>query len=209
VGDRPFVDAYDSLTISTTVTSIRLLNAMQQILAAFPQHATPVNYSDAGSSTLRLRQRIKITHLDIDYRWVGAQSNTIASGDLYNTGRMAWYIEGTKYDGSGTITPTQYLTAVSAGTNIDDVKRVLYDRQIPLSSTAFDSNTNYNVPRVVTGHMRIPVNKTFTFYSVNTSNTTWETAADNLVLNLVSDSIVPPNPSFTHNTRIWFTYVDV
>jgi hypothetical protein len=208
VSDTIFADAPDLLSSSSTgVTTLKLFNAVQQLLIQYPQHATPTVYNNAGTNTPNLRVRILITHLEIVYRWVGAQSNVLAAGDLYNTGRCAWYIEGTPFDGTGATSPVSYLTSVMGGTNITDVERVLHDEPIGLSSTAYDSANGYNVPRTICKRITVPVNKTFTFFSTTAAGVAWKTEMGNMLLDHVSDSTVAPHPSFSHNTRIFMKFL--
>jgi len=208
LSDQPYVDFNSGpLSISTTLSTVQLFTAIQTVLAAYPQHATPTSFNVGGATANRLRTRIIIQHLDVDYKWVGSEGSLIANGDLYNIGRMAWYREGQKFNGFGGYTPGTYLTGVTNGTTIDDCKQVYVDRQISLSTQAFDTASNFNVPQVKVGQFRINVNRTFTFYSeVAAGNTTWQTAEGNLCVDAISDSTVAPNPIFQHNTRIWFQF---
>lgn len=127
-------------------------------------------------------------------------------GDLYNFLRFAYYIEGTPYDGTGAILPTGYLTGQISGTNISDVSRVLLDHRVPLSVQAY-AGTQL-VPATANRTFRIPVNKSFVFYSSNAAYTQWRTEHGNMLLDVVSDSTVSPNPAFSHNTRIFFRFED-
>lgn len=192
--------------ITTTVSTFKLFNAVQQLLSAFPQHATPVIQNLAGTNTPSLRSRIRITHLEVDVTIVGSQSNVVVVGDLYNFMRFAYYIEGTPFDGTGATPPTAYLTGVIAGTNISDVQKVLIDHRAPLSVQAY-AGTQL-VPQTVNRTFRVPVNRSFVFYSANAGYTAWRTEAGNLLLDVVSDSSVSPNPAFSHNTRIFFKFED-
>lgn len=203
----PFVDAPDLLvTVSTTVQTLKLFNALQQILTAFPQHATPTVTNLAGTNTPGLRTRIRIHHIDVDLTVVGAQSTTLLSGDLYNTLRYAYVVDGKPYDGSGFTVPSAYLTSIVGGTNITDVIRVPRDEKISLSSTAYDSANGYNVPRVVNKAFRLPIDRSFVFYSTNPTYTSWSTENCSIFLDIVSDSSVTPHPTFSHNSRIFFTF---
>jgi hypothetical protein len=179
---------------------------MNSILAAFPQHATPTSSNLNGTLTPGLRSKIRIHHIDVDITIVGAQSTTLLAGDLYNTVRFAYVLDGRFYDGSGATAPSAYLTSITGGTNITDVIRVLRDEKISLSSTAYDSTNGYNVPRVVNKAFRLPVNRSFVFYSTNAGYSLWSTENCNILLDIVSDSSVTPHPSFSHNSRIFFTF---
>lgn len=145
--------------------------------------------------------------MDVDYQWIGSQGTLVSAGDLYNVGRMAIYLEGQKFNGAGGYTPGPYLASVLTGTTINDVEQVYVDKKYPLPTQAFDASTNFNVPQVKVGQFRINVNRTFTFCSETASGTTtWQTAAHNLCLDVVSDSAILPNPNFQANIRIWFFF---
>jgi hypothetical protein len=203
-----FVDAPDNnVSITSTVSTLKLFNAVQQLLAQYPQHATPTVYNNAGANTPNLRVRLLVTHMEIVYQFVGCQTNVLQPADLWNIARCAWYEEGTPYDGSGASSPISYLTATMGGTNITDVVKVFHDEPLGLSSTAFDPASGYNVPRTIAKRMNIPVNRQFTFYSLNTAGSQWKTESGNLLLDVVSDSGFTPHPTFSHNTRIFFKFL--
>lgn len=202
-----FCDAPDNnVGITTTVTTFKLFNAVQQLLAAFPQHATPIVQNIAGTNTPSLRSRITVTHLEVDVTIVGSQSNVVLVGDLYNFLRFAYYIEGTPYDGTGATPPVAYLTGQISGTNIQDVQRVLLDHRVALSVQAYAGSQL--VPATANRTFRIPVNQSFVFYSSNVGYTQWRSERGNMLLDAVSDSSVTPNPVFSHNTRIFFRFED-
>jgi hypothetical protein len=148
-----------------------------------------------------------VTHLEIVFQWIGAQSNVLAAGDLYNVGRCSWYIEGTPYDGTGAVVPVPYLTSVMGGTNITDVERVLYDEPTGLSSTGYDSANSYNIPRAIAKRMVMQIGRSFTFYSTTAAGAQWKTESGNLLLDVVSDSSVAPHPQFSHNTRLFLKFL--
>lgn len=198
-----FVDAPDNgLGVTTAVQTLRLFNAVQQLLSAFPSHATPISQNIAGTLVPGLRTTVHITHLEVDITMVGSQSNVVLVGDLYNFIRFAYYVEGVPYDGTGLTSPTSYLTGVVSGTNIRDVDKVLCDQRRSLSVQAY-AGTQL-VPQTVTFTMRIPIKRSFLFFSTNAGYTQWSTRQGNMLLDVVSDSSINPNPTFSHNTRIFF-----
>lgn len=200
-----YCDAPDlGIGVTTTVQTFRLFNAVQQLLAGFPQHATPIIQNIAGTNTPGLRSRLRISHIEVDITIVGSQSNVIVVGDLYNFVRFAYYVEGTPFDGTGITTPIGYLTGVISGTNINDVQKVYLDHRVPLSVQAY-AGTQL-VPQTANRTYRIPINKSFVFYSTNAGYTQWRTEHGNMLLDVVSDSTVAPNPGFSHNTRIFFAF---
>jgi len=198
-----FADAPDvNIGVGTTVQTFKLFNAVQQLLTAFPAHGTPTVYNNNGTSVLGVRVEVIVTHLECEISIVGSQSNIVVAGDLFNFMRFAYYLEGPEYDGTGGSTPTSYLTGVTSGTNITDVMRVLKDTKVPLSVQAYAGA--YIVPQTKSIFYRIPVNQKFVFFSANGTYTQWKTDKGNLLLDVVSDSSATPNPTFTHNTRIFF-----
>lgn len=204
VSTLPFVDAPDlGLSITTTVQTLKLLNGVSQLLTAFPQHGTPTTYNKAGVQTNSIRTRIVIHYIDVDITVVGSQSNIVVSGDLFNFVRYAFYLDGRHYDSSAT--PSSYLTGVINGTDISDVRQVYIDERLPLPVQAYAGT--YLVPQCKTMNFRINVNRSFVFYSVNAGYTQWYTEAGNLLLDVVSDSVASPSPTFSHNSRIHFSFI--
>lgn len=198
-----FADYYIASYPTTSTSTIRILDAVAGVLTKYPQNATPTQFNNNGSITYNLRVAVTIEHIELVWRWVGSQGTTLTAGDLYNTARFAVFEEGTPYD-STTFGGVPYLTGVVGGTNITDVETVFMDNLVPLSSTAFDSSTGYNVPRAVTGIQKIPINRVFNFYSTTDVGVAWKSDRNNLLLDLVSDSSVSPHPFFSATARIFF-----
>lgn len=198
-----FADYYIAAYPTTTTGTVKVLDSVCGVLTKYPQNATPTQFNNNGSITYNLRVAVTIEHIELAWRWVGSQGTVLAAGDLYNTARFAVYEEGTPYD-STAFGGIPYLTGVVGGTNITDVENVFMDQLVPLSSTAFDSSSGYNVPRAVVGMHKIPVNRVYNFYSTSDTGAAWKSDRNNLLLDFVSDSAASPHPYFSATARIFF-----
>lgn len=188
-----------STNITTSVFSSSFLTSMQTILQNFPAHATPI-YQNGN---LKLRQRVFVHHIELRLLFVGAQSNALASADLFNSIRLAVYRVGPSYQESS----TSYLTNVVSAGVLDDVEEIYYDKITPLPSQAFDSNINYNVPQVRTSFHQIPINRRLNWFSLTSTGTaTWDTETNDYMIDVVSDSAIAPHPTMEWSARIFFSY---
>jgi hypothetical protein len=141
--------------------------------------------------------------MDVQIRYVGAQSNILTPGDLHNTIRFVVFKSGGTYQSID----TPALRSVDEGLDHRDVDTVLYDSVVPLSSTAF-SNSGYNVPRVICQRTRIPLNTDLFAFSQNATGTgPWETKKYDFTINATSDSNVTPHPQISYTARIYYTYL--
>lgn len=192
---------------STTVTTVRPLDAISEVLSKYPQHATPTSYTTPTATVFNLRAKVHVEHIELAWKWVGSQATTLLSGDLYNFARHALYEEGTPYD-STTFAGQPYLTGVISGTNITDVNHVFVDDIVPLASEALNSATGYNVPACAAGIKRIPINRSFVFYSTSDTGANWKTEKDNLLFDFVSDSSAPPHPDINMVFRVRFRFAN-
>lgn len=165
-----------------------------------PQHAKIV----VQGTTPHFYQKLYINYIDFSVRYLGSQTNIIAASDLFNTVRSSLWIAGQ----STAIAPTPRLSGVDSGVLTQSVERVLSDDMIPLSSTAFDSASSYNVPANVVRRRKVMVNRVFDVFSTNTTGTAWLTQEMNIMWDLVSDSTVTPNPIVYTNFRIHFKFLD-
>jgi len=202
----PFTDQNSVGTpVSTSTTTLSLFTEMASatgLFQAFPQHASP--FFEGGSIGFRLRQAIRIRTIEADLVYVGAQSNVLALGDLYNTVRLAVYESGETYQSSSLTYASSVVTS-----DVRDVTKVFHDEMVPLPTQAFDSVNSYNVPQVLTKRYQIPINQTYVFFSQNPTGAgvAWETTAKDILLEIVSDSSAPPHPTVIYNFRVWFEYV--
>jgi len=201
----PFVDQVYSVSVSSTTTSSSLLNELASatgLLQQYPQHADPVYEAGIG---FRLRQTLHLKFMELDFQAVGSQGNALVSGDLFNTMRVAVFLVGETYLSAN----LNYLTSI-VQTDIRDVKHVYLDHLMDLPSQAYDTVSTTNVPQVITKQLLIPINKRISFYSTSASGggATWESREDDIVVNVVSDSGVVPNPTFNSVFRLWFEFVN-
>ncbi len=196
-----YTDFQTNVSASTTLTTFSLLDAIQAILSTYPQHAQPVrSVSGAGN---RLRQRLLISRIEMRANVTGSQSNILAAGDLTNFCRLAVLLTGPSY----TRPYVQYLTSVLDHGQLFDISKVYYDRTISLPSQAFDSNTNYNVPQVISVVKYFNIQQILDFYSLDASGTNWETEKLDLNYEVVSDSNVAPHPTVNCAFRIFFRFL--
>ncbi len=145
--------------------------------------------------------RIRLLYAELRNRVVGAQSNSLLSGDLYNSVRFILYLSGFKYSDS----PAATLTSVDAFPNLAYVSKVFYDKQYSLPSQAFDSANGYNVPQVISDLRHIPLNVDLDLYTENNSGTSgWDTRFGDLCFEVVSDSSATPHPNISSYFRIYY-----
>lgn len=186
-------------TSVSTYTMLDPLSAASGILQAFPQHATPVY--QAG--TFRLKTKVRITRFEFTFDLAGSQSNTLVPADLYNYMRIAVIKTGKTYANSN----INYLTSVHGGTNLQDVQQILADKIFGLTSQAFDT-TNYNAPQLDSWRFSIDCDWITVFYSTNATGVgaAWENQEGDLMVELVSDSTLAPNPVSTVHCRVFFDF---
>jgi len=188
-------------TANVSATTLTQLLSSTGVLASFPANATPV--SSAGS--LQLYQKVRLTDALVSVSVIGSQSNTLASGDLYNRLRAILFWSGETYQGSQ-ISPLSGNT-VDQWPNMQDVETILGDWKFDLPTLAFNS-TNYNVPMVRTWRGTVPINRTIECFNTSSSGTgAWETRKGDLVYAFVSDSSVTPNPTLIFTMRVFYHIV--
>lgn len=157
-----------------------------------------------NGTSYRLRGTVTIKRIETRLYLVGAQSNILAAGDLYNFVRVAFYKVGAAYSDS----TEQYLGAgLNSGADIDDVSKVYLDKTYTLSSTAFSSATGFNVPATRNDCLAMDCSIPFQIYSTTASGTgaNWNTVKDCLKMDVVSDSTVAPHPTLNISTRFFFS----
>jgi hypothetical protein len=151
-----------------------------------------------------LRQKIWISHIELRTQFVGAQATVVAAADMYNSIRLALYLSGPSYKESS----APYLTSVIGGGTLDDIKQIYVDKVVSLPSQAIDNVSGYNVPQVHNHFQQIKINRYFDWYSLTPTGTAdWETVANDLLIDVISDSSVAPHPTVEWSARIFFTYV--
>lgn len=192
-----------SLDITSSAVQYSLLTTLLSssgLMQGYPQHAKP--YLTAFGKGLR--QRLKLTFMELNYIIVGSQSNALTYADVYNTVRVAVLKTGFAFSAVNPL----YLQSVLSGVNLQAAKKIYHDRIHALPTLAF-STGNYNSPSVATVKTRIKLNETIDVYSTNATGVgaSWDTNGIDFDLNLVSDSIITPNPMINLSCRIWFKYL--
>jgi hypothetical protein len=203
-----YVDFISHISSTTTTNPISMLNAFLSvatgIFPAQPSLGRLTTVGQAAADVFRYQALLRITRIDLRVRWVGSQSNTIVAGDLFNTGRVAIFTSGENYS-NASIT---LFTTVDDIPDMRDNQIILHDKTVGLSSTAFDSSSNYNVPRVLCYSTTIPCDLCFKVYSTDsTGSLVWDTQYGDLLYQSVSDSSVAPNPQLFVNARMYYTIV--
>jgi len=199
---KSFFDCPLNGSVSTSVSQASILTPLLSttgLLSNFPAHGTPTMQNGSPS----IRQHLRLERMEVTISLVGSQSTTLAAGDLYNNVRLAIYHLGDNYNNS----ITNYLSGIVTGTNLHNVIRVYVDKCFALSSTAFDTLNNDNVPATKFVMLRKSLNTHLYPFSYNAAFTNWDTIMSNLVFNIVSDSSVTPNPTFSINVRVWFEFL--
>lgn len=202
-----YVDFVNHISSTSTTSPISMLSVFLTgagvgIVPAQPALGRLTAVAQGSTNAFRYQMLLKISKIHLRVRWVGSQSNTIASGDLYNTGRVAVYASGETFQS----TNLPLFTTVDDIPDMRDSTVVFHDKTVGLSSTAFDSSSLYNVPRVLCYEKTIPTDLVFKCWSTESTGTsTWETQYGDLLYQSVSDSSVAPNPQLFVNCRMWYT----
>lgn len=197
------MDTYvPSMSVSSSQLSIQLEDAAMGPsgqFAAYPQVFKPYM---AGTST-GVRDFVGILnfkYLEARINLVGAQTNAILPADTFNRVRVLLYWTKTPYRESTT------MNAITIDTLVDrrDIDVVLYDKVHALSSTAFDSASGYNVPATRSLELKVPLQDRQEVFSSG-GGATWDSRSGSYRLALVSDSAAAPHPTFSGQTRLYYT----
>jgi len=189
----------NSFSISTAVQLIMspfdpLLKATTGQLATFPQVMEP--YMAGLTGIYDFHGKIRVIRLQFRFNIVGSQSNTIAAGDLFNRFRLIIFYTQSNYLGGAAFN----VPTIDSPPDTRDAL-ILHDKVYDLSSTAFDSLNNYNVPACKTVDLNIFENRNFELFSTS-GGVTWDTRRGNYYVYAVSDSVVAPNPTITGHCRL-------
>jgi hypothetical protein len=200
---KSFWEYIQTVSVSSTTQTLFLMDPLLSstgLMATYPQHANGYY----NGSNFRLRQRITVFRVEMRVWSIGAQSNALASGDLFNNLRFSFYMAGAQYTDS----TEQYLgNGVFGGSDVDDISQVYLDHNSTLSSTAFVTTTGYNVPATRFNCWTIRPKAGFTLYSSSTSGASiWNTERGVLRADVVSDSSVVPHPEFRIQAKFFFEY---
>lgn len=167
----------------------------------FPAHSTPVYQN----GVYRLRQRLIIRRLEFRFSFVGAVSNAVLQADLYNTVRIALTVSGVNYS----VVSVPYLNGTVAGSNLVNVKRVMFDHTVSLPSQAYDTSITTPTPQVRNWEIYMEPNIVLDTYSTNASGSgaAWDTDGCDFPLDYVSDSAIAPHPTLFGTCRVIFEFV--
>lgn len=166
--------------------------------ASFPQVFKPF-MAGSTNTTYDFVGRLRYKFLEARLNLLGSQSNTIASGDLYNRIRVCFFWSKTNYQG----TVTNNAFGIDNLVDYRDIDKVFYDKTHCLSSPAINSTSGYNVPDTQSLHIKIPLNMITEIFS-NASGATWDSRVGSFYLVVASDSAVAPNPVLSGQTRLYY-----
>jgi hypothetical protein len=197
-----YFDADTDLSISTVPTQNTLLGQLLTtnvgILPKFPSLWNPAT---SGNDPM-LTCDILITRIDIRAVFVGAQSNALLAGDLYNSIRLLVWLSGRPF-GEATANP---LTDIIKFIKPQEALKVYLDYVAPLPTMAFDSQNGYNAPQVIHKAWSINTNIHLPCYTeTDTGTSGWTTKQKNLAISAVSDSSVAPHPVLNFSARMYYT----
>jgi len=197
----PFVDQNSAgASVSTSVTSLTLFQGLADTFTANPQITKPITW---GAGNIRYQAGVIVHGVLLKYKVVGAQSNTLLAGDLYNSVRVIV----NKFGSSYADTPNPIGGGLDNWFDTGDVKTILHDETHALPSQAFDSVNTYNVPQVIQRQCYLPVNQRYDWFSTNNPPTLWDTKYGDIFLHFISDSGVSPHPSITWCARVYYDLI--
>jgi len=196
-GLSSFVDVNFSNSISTSLYVAGLTSTIASNVFATVAPASRAAYS-ADLGGLVYMVPVRVSHIAMNMTFIGAQSNTIAAGDLFNNLRFVIANQATTNQEVSLHVITSTTSAYSPwGSSI------YFDKLLSLPSQAFDSSSNYNVPQVIEVKRNVPVNRTYNFFNIGSG---WDSQAPSLRVYAISDSSVAPNPTMEGTLRIFFSY---
>jgi hypothetical protein len=170
--------------------------------AAYPQVFKPY-MAASTNSVFDFVGRIRYRFLEVRLNFLGSQGNLLATGDLFNRMRVLIVYSKTNYLG----TITMNSLTVDRLVDLRDVDKVLADKVICLSSTAYQQSSGYNVPATKTIHLKIPLDYIVEVFS-NAGGATWDSRNGSFEMYIVSDSTVSPNPQVSGQTRLYYEILD-
>lgn len=148
-------------------------------------------------------KNFRITTMSVHLNLVGAQSNTLVAGDLFNRCRLLiWYSE---YPYSASSLPGWTIDSM---TDFRIVQKMFVDKTFNLPSQAFYTTSGYNVPQCITYDRSLPIGRLFESYSVNPLADQWDTRKGNVYISLVSDSAISPGPFVSGSVRLYYEETD-
>jgi len=157
------------------------------------------------ANTPQLNARILLKRADVRLYSIGSQANTLVAADLHNTIRYMGYLVGDSYKDS----TINALTDIFRHPDTSRLLKPYFDKTHTLATQAFD-DTNYNSPQIRAEQFSFPINTIIDcFTPVAAGSSGWDTKMGNLLLDIVSDSAVTPNPAYSINIRIYYDYLDI
>jgi hypothetical protein len=196
VSDRlQYVDTIVNGTVTTTGVTGSLLANLAALYASFPQSTTPVMIN----GTAQWVSAVTVTHIDIQWKFVGSQETTLVNADLYNTMRgIVYYTDN--HTGEAPVSP---LVGTDQQLDLQDVAEIYCDHNKVLPSQASESAVN--VPDLWIGRVQRPVNRAFDWYTTVAAGTSnWFTRRGDIYYAVISDSSIIPSPTFFLSARVFF-----
>lgn len=201
VRSTPFCDLTITNNAATTSsTEFSILAPLISVMAGNLQITKPITW---GGGNVRYTAGVHVHGVLVKVRTIGAQSNTLLAGDLYNSVRIIIYQSGSTYADA----PDGLGGGVDQWYNPSDAVKLHYDHTFNLPTQAYDTASAYNVPQVLGDQLYIPMNTRFDFFSLNSSGSTWDTKKGDLLVIFVSDSGVTPHPSVNISCRLYYDFV--
>ncbi len=182
------------------MTTSTILGPIHDTFVDNPQITKPIAF---GAGTIRYQAAVVIHGLCLRYRLVGAQSNVLASGDLFNSSRQIVWETGATYQD----------TTIAIGTGLDnwydnsDIVKIHHDHTVCLPMQAYNSASGYNAPDVRVVERYIPINRRYDWFSTNNPPTVWDTKRGDILFNFISDSGVSPHPTLWCSIRIYYDMI--
>lgn len=186
--------------VSSTVGSISMFDPIFTLFQAAPQMTKAV-YQDGG---VRWRQSLWLSHMEVRFRCVGAESTAVLPADVHNVVRMILW----ETPDETLITTASPLATIDDPLNTGDVRRIYCDKTFLLESLAFTAS-DYNSPQMKFWNVNFPIQRRFDLLSNTAAGTSgWFTKAGNIQLSVVSDSAAIPHPQYVFTCRLYFKMLD-
>lgn len=185
-------------TVSTTVGTVSLFDPFAVLFAAAPQ-TTRVVYQDGA---VRWRQSVFVSHMEVRFRCIGAESTALLPADIHNVMRvLIWETD----DDTPVVTPSP-LTSVDDPLALADTNRIYWDNTSLLASQAFNS-ADYNSPQMQFQLKVFKIQRSYDWNSnISAGTSGWFTKKGNIQLSAVSDSAATPHPQYMLSARIYFRF---
>ena len=203
IRSKQYIDAYLSVSPSTTPALLGLLGNISAQLLPLSQAVWKTRVTQQGSSTLVSRQVfLKLTKLELRFTTTGSEGTALAAADLYNRIRTCLFWTPLT---SG-ITPANPLSDVASFCDPQDVSAIYSDVIEAMPSQAFNS-ADYNAPGIRVRRERHILNKSMEWkVTGDPAANYWYSLSGNLMLAYVSDSSASPHPTLEIAVRVWYEF---